>query len=983
MKRVIGKDFFGKLQIDIPTNFKQGDVVEIRKTHPTKISYIGVVGDLFHFGHLNSIQFANNVADYSIVGVFTDEAVEEYRIKPIANFAERNAVIEQLKCVDRTMIQYSRDPTDNLKKIHAEFPDAEIILVHGDNWQDIPGKEFVESIGGCVKKHPYYQNLSTFKIINHFLENKNKYKDIKDFTSYIKGEGVKDGHTTIISSKADTLKALKPLLKQSNVEDFYIFTFSDWINKKEKIVEDIEQKFNDKIVIRSSAINEDTMENSMAGYFDSVLDVQVSSKAEIYDAINTVIDSYNKKDSQSSFNQILVQKQTTNIVMSGVIFTRTLEDNAPYYVINYDDSTGSTDSVTAGRESQMIIFSRFAKNYPHKFEHIINSVKEIESLIPNIPLDIEFALNQQEKVIIFQVRPLAANIHKSKLDGKVNQKIDNLKSKLKLLNEEVKHLVGEFTILADMPDWNPAEIIGNCPNLLDHSLYDYIITNEVWHQARTSQGYYNVYPARLVELFGNKPYVNVRNSFNSFTPAAIAHQLREKLVAFYLDKLRKKPHLQDKVEFDVLFTCYDLNFSTRSQELTKNGFDANEISSLKQALVNMTNTLVTEGKQNIESDLLVVKSMEEFRTKIHQQIKKNHLPSGLCIDYAKLLLKECKEKGTVQFSRLARLGFVAKILLQSLITEKIITQEEFDTFYNSISTVASKISDDFMKLCNKEISKEQFLREYYHLRPGTYDITSMRYEANPDLVDSNVKVNIKMTEMRGFTFEQSKKEQINTILKEHGLNFNIDVLLQFVKMATEARELAKFEFTKNLSDAMELIAQAGKEMGFTRKEIAMLDINDIFQINQHADSLQTTTLWKGLIKQQEQEKLVNNQLQLPSIILNENDFDIIQHYSAKPNFITQKSIQAKVININQTHTTDEIEGKIVILENGDPGYDWIFTRNPSGLITKYGGVASHMSIRCAEFGIPAAIGCGELIFNKVKNAPEVHLDCKGQKIIPQ
>ena len=626
MKRVVSKDFLGRLQINLPSDFKQGDVVKITKEHPTRIAYIGIVGDLFHFGHLNSILFANSVADYTIVGVFTDEATEEYRIKPIANFAERQAVIKQLKCADRTMIQYSRDSTDNLKKIHAEFPNAEIVLVHGDNWQDIPGKDFVESIGGCVKKHPYYHNLSTFKIINHFLENKDKYKDIKDFTSYIQGKGVRDGHSTIISSKADTLKALKPLLKNSLVEDLYIFTFSDWINKKEKIIHEIQEKFNSNIVVRSSAINEDTMDNSMAGYFDSVLDVDATSTENIINAITKVINSYNQKDSQSSFNQILVQNQTTNIVMSGVIFTRTLEENAPYYVINYDDSTGSTDSVTAGRESQMITLSRFSNDYPNKFSQVMRSVKEIEDLIPSIPLDIEFALTTQGQVVIFQVRPLAANIHKTKLDGKVNQKIDAIKTKLEQLNGEVTHLAGSYTIFADMPDWNPAEIIGNNPNLLDYSLYDYIITNEVWHQARTSQGYYNVHPAKLVELFGNKPFVNVRNSFNSMTPTAIAHQLREKLVNFYLDKLSKNPHLQDKVEFDILFTCYDLNFLSRAQELSKNGFNSEEISSLRQALVNMTNTLVSEGKQNIESDLLIVRSMEEFRTAVRNQIKKNRKP---------------------------------------------------------------------------------------------------------------------------------------------------------------------------------------------------------------------------------------------------------------------------------------------------------------------------------------------------------------------
>ena len=108
---------------------------------------------------------------------------------------------------------------------------------------------------------------------------------------------------------------------------------------------------------------------------------------------------------------------------------------------------------------------------------------------------------------------------------------------------------------------------------------------------------------------------------------------------------------------------------------------------------------------------------------------------------------------------------------------------------------------------------------------------------------------------------------------------------------------------------------------------------------------------------------------------------MVEHYDAKPNFITQKSVESKIIHLKEIdNNIPNIEGSIVVLENGDPGYDWIFTRNPAGLITKYGGVASHMSIRCAEFGIPAAIGCGENIFNKIKNAERVMIDCKSKKI---
>jgi hypothetical protein len=40
-----------------------------------------------------------------------------------------------------------------------------------------------------------------------------------------------------------------------------------------------------------------------------------------------------------------------------------------------------------------------------------------------------------------------------------------------------------------------------------------------------------------------------------------------------------------------------------------------------------------------------------------------------------------------------------------------------------------------------------------------------------------------------------------------------------------------------------------------------------------------------------------------------------------------------------------------------------------------------MAIRSAEFGLAAAIGCGE-IFNKLNSCQAVILDCRAKKIIP-
>ena len=73
----------------------------------------------------------------------------------------------------------------------------------------------------------------------------------------------------------------------------------------------------------------------------------------------------------------------------------------------------------------------------------------------------------------------------------------------------------------------------------------------------------------------------------------------------------------------------------------------------------------------------------------------------------------------------------------------------------------------------------------------------------------------------------------------------------------------------------------------------------------------------------------------------------------------------------------------MLIESADPGYDWIFSHEIKGLITKFGGINSHMAIRCAEFNLPAAIGCGDKLFNQIKNQKNILLDCSEKKFYYQ
>src|SRR3989338_1101301 len=114
----------GQLCITIPrgSGIKEGDIVSIEKEKIKTIVYTVVTADLFHYGHLRLLQKANELGDFHICGVLTEEAIKSYKEPPVASLTERKSIISDLRCVDMVMVQDNLDPTENLKKITEQFP---------------------------------------------------------------------------------------------------------------------------------------------------------------------------------------------------------------------------------------------------------------------------------------------------------------------------------------------------------------------------------------------------------------------------------------------------------------------------------------------------------------------------------------------------------------------------------------------------------------------------------------------------------------------------------------------------------------------------------------------------------------------------------------------------------------------------------------------------------------------------------------------
>jgi len=783
--------------------------------------------------------------------------------------------------------------------------------------------------------------------------------------------------TNIFTSKANTLKFLQEKITKSKIERIFDFTTEEWEKNELNILKNIETVFNGSLVIiRSSAVGEDTIEKSKAGNFTSVLNVNSKSRTKLKKLIETVINSYAKNSQPNYNNQILIQKQTTNVITSGVLFTKTPDIGAPYYVINFEDGK-DTDSVTKGLIGNTIkIFRKISlKDIPDKWKKLILSVVEIEQILKVDLLDVEFAITNNN-IVIFQVRPITT-VKKSS--------INNMEKKiLKLVNKNRKkyrtmlrssNIRGNQLIFSDMTDWNPAEIIGNKPHSLDYSLYDYLVMKKSWFDGRLMLGYQKIDTPKLMRKFGNKPYVDVEVSFNSLIPQNCDKKLSKKLNKFFLRKFMENPFLHDKAEFDILFTCYDTSLDLRLKELNNFGFSKNEIKNVKENLREFTNN--------------IIRDFPKLSVRFNQSYEKLTKNRAECIlelansqknydDYllaSQKLLFDCKKYGVIPFSAVARIAFIGTALLRGLKSNSTLKPEIFDDFLAGISTPLSEFKEEMGKFVDGDISRKYFMEKYGHLRPGTYDITIPTYNKNHDYLK-----NVKFLAKKSKNISKINEKRISKILEKHRLQFQEISFFEFVRQSITQREKLKFEFTKNLSQALEYIAIAGEKLGFSRQEMSNLEFNDIMRFRTKSKQ-HLTSVWQSKAAKQYNIRRLNEYFLLPPIIFSEDDFQVIRYYISKPNYITKKQITENVLVLNPKSKIPDIENKVVIIENADPGYDWIFTKNPAGLITKYGGVASHMAIRCAEIELPAAIGCGEILYDKLVESSKIRLDCANEQIM--
>ena len=764
----------------------------------------------------------------------------------------------------------------------------------------------------------------------------------------------------VLGTKASTLERLKRRLKCSSVLELEYFTRREWFSNPTRLAEKVIHQFKNynALIVRSSASDEDGFQSVNAGKYHSELNVPLNPEV-LRQAVEKVFSSYHNED---DCDEVLMQPQLSDVLLSGVAFTRVLYTGAPYRVVNYCESSDTT-AITGGITEQNIklCVARSASKdaiskIPKIGSAIVPVLDELEDCTSYDALDVEFAVTKEGSVKTLQVRPLMVrNLMRDRnKDVEIDEILHELETNLSLFESPPENQSGNRAIWSVMADWNPAEIIGLTPSPLALDLYRHVITDHTWAVQRKEVGYRNLVGWPLVRSFGGQAYVDVRASMNSFVPEDLPLQLAEKMINEGLDTLSNNPELHDKLEFDIFPTCCD--FSSDSH--------------VKKHYLAITKNIIGRA----ESDYRAVCSAEKD---LHDRFFcENSTPDNLRLNLA------LAKQNALTFAHLARAGFVAVSFLNSAVAMDLIEETRKNELMASINTVSGMLTHAARNVKKGKMKREDVLLRFGHLRPGTYDILASTYRENPEVyLDPLFDV---ASEPNVMTFEWSAKEKarLNLALKNLGIGLDAEGMLKFARTAIEGREYAKFVFTRPLSQAIDAIKSLCSRLDLSDREIESVPLDilltneiEIWSRRSFSRYLKTSAAVRADLYE------LAGQILLPPVITKPTDIFAFSMPHSEPSFVTQNRIRAKlkILLEGEQLRPEEAVDSVIALVNADPGFDYLFGLGIKGLLTAFGGPNSHMAIRAAEFQIPAVIGIGMSSFDELRDNVIIEIDGLSRK----
>ncbi len=708
--------------------------------------------------------------------------------------------------------------------------------------------------------------------------------------------------------------------------------------------------FGSQLIVRSSAADEDQTAGTRAGHYTSLT---LESSAQLPEAIEAVFARYPKRDPRSC---VLIQPWIKHPRINGVVFSCEPASGRPYVVINYDEASGTHDDITSGRSRNprtLYLARSHLQLRGHGWQQsLIAVLLRLETLFACQQLDLEFLLTQSNDLHVVQVRPLPLPSATTATVAEQRDCIDALQMRHRSAASQHPQAP---TLWGNMPDWNPAEMIGTRPNALALSLYRHLITDRSWAESRQAYGYCAPADTRLMLELAGQGHIDVRKSLTSLTPADIPDALRESLVQQGLQRLADNPHWHDRIEFTVSHNCDHFSVAAEREQLAQAGFSPAQLDDLFTALRRLTRRVIFDSDSPWRQDW---QTISQLPNRLHNCAAKHaHLAARF-----EALLEVTRRCGARPFAGLARAGFMARRLLDSMQREGVLSASDSARFMAGLPNDTAQLCRDFAQL-----SRDEFLHRYGHMRPDMYNLCSPRYDARPELYFNWKKPHTARSKPP-MVWTKSQLDRLQTLMQQQQWPGSPEALIQFIQAAIFRREHGKVLYARGISALLDCCLEIGRTQGVSAVQLAHLTLSEIHALARGEHPAE------AVIQARAKQRAIHHSLLLPPLIRSADELACFATFTAAPSYITDRCITAPTARLSSDQTQD-LSGRIVLMQRADPGCDWIFTHGIAGLVTQYGGCNSHMAIRASELELPAIIGAGTALYRRCAAARVLSLDC--------
>ncbi len=654
-------------------------------------------------------------------------------------------------------------------------------------------------------------------------------------------------------------------------------------------------KLGPTIAVRSDRLGEGHCD---AGRWRSVLDVPSNDALAVRRAIQEVVDHY---DAPNRNDNILLQRQVTGADVAGVARSHALPD-APYVSISL---IGGSDNRAVTAASAAVFSATQAHNAPVGKGPFFGARRAVQRVILEACkrsgriLDMEWFW-KNGRLCVVQLR--AGSVCPGRRPA------PSLR-------------IREFAdrpdqVLAQMSDWNPAELLGEHPRPMALSLFRYLISDRTWREARAALGYAPA-SGSLLACVGGRPYVRVASSFASLLPATLPKAMRERIVGRQLQQLARMPTLHDQIEFACALSCFEFGLDTEPRFLA---LAAEEQSALRAALSNHAPQLFDA----MALDTAVARAKIALRSA-------RQWPSTL--PAWRRHLAQIRRELALPFAQSARRSFAYEALLRSAVRLGRLHADTLGAWRAAASPLAQTLFGD----------SGYAWRE--RLRASTFEITCV-------------------PQAQSVAMHVAPTAPLNSAEFDTGLPWSAEELASGFRRAHAARDWGKLALALALSDALEALVSWGADHGLTREDLSWLTLTDLGHAQQH-----------HRVALRRDRHATQARLRLPLVITRSTQLNSFVQAPGAPAFLGRGRVRAATQHVDErTHSGEVVSGRILLMTRCEPGLDWVFATRPSAIVTAFGGPNAHVALRAHELAVPALLGVGPEQLERLRAHDHLDID---------